>query len=73
MKVTTYVILVDILSRPNCNFELIDTDLDCFASTIMARASGKIAGELVGLNVSLAIIHAEVERLHMSNDEDETE
>lgn len=65
LKVMTYIKLIDILLGPLSDLELIDSDVDGFTSSVQAWTSWKIARKLVGLNVSLAVIRAEVKRLHI--------
>jgi hypothetical protein len=64
VRVKAYIILIDVLGWPLGDLELIDANLNCFALGVQSRAKGKVGGELVGLNISLAIILAKVERLH---------
>jgi hypothetical protein len=61
----TYIILIDVTGWPLSDLELIDTNGNGFTLSVQSRAMGQVGWELVGLNVSVAIILAEVERLHV--------
>lgn len=64
MKVKTYIILEDIILWPLSDLVLINTNVNCLALGIQARAGREVRRELEGRFVSISIVSTKVEVLH---------